>query len=118
MLEELFDTEITIRRRDSTSALAPRGGRDYGDRSTWPIVYDRVKARIEQREKTSPNEYNASGERIDTSTKIYVQSTTHAETQDAVFDGAGNYLGLVAYSFRAFSPGNGTSHYEIDIELK
>lgn len=117
MLSQLFDKTITIRRRNVNASQNSLGEFNYGDFSTWTAIYTDVLARIEQKESVNKTDYNEPGQRFNSQTKIYVESTTLAQLEDAVYEGS-TYLGQVIGVYRAFGPNNSTSHYELDIELK
>lgn len=119
MLDFLFDTTITIKRRSGT-VLDEYGQYDHGDINNWTLVYSNIKARIEHKEQThSQFEYNYQGQRYDTPVKIYVEKDkTNIGVHDAVFDHNGSFMGFVAGIYKAYGPNSSICHFELTIENK
>jgi hypothetical protein len=116
MLDKLFDTTITVRRRNTTTRNS-LGELNYGDMSTWTATYTNIKARIEKPQNNDSQDYNPSGQRENTGLKIYVEKDKTIELQDAIYSNS-VFIGLVIGVFKAYAPNNNISHYEIAIELK
>jgi hypothetical protein len=116
MLEQLFDTTITVRRRNTTTRNS-LGELDYGNMSSWTATYTNIKARIEKPQNNNSQDYNPSGQRENTGVKIYVMNNVTINLQDAVYSG-NVFIGIVNGVFKAYAPNNNISHYEISIELK
>jgi len=83
MLSAWLNSQITVQRRDKTSAPNVLGEPAYGNEAIWPTVYSNIDVRIEYNQ--AHMEFTEIGERVvPNDLEMYVEDGIEIEPEDRV----------------------------------